>query len=172
MWQPYLNVLAAKVGQALHVLDRFHITLHLNQAVDQVRRSESVRLKGRPLAQRLKHMRWQLLRRGSRVRGRARVKLDALVASKLATARAWTLKDCFEYFWQKIARMLRAHETLLLNWFKAQGEISNGPVEGLNNKIRVVTRRSYGFRTYKAMEIALYHTLGKLPEPESAHRFC
>ena len=33
------------------------------------------------------------------VRGRARVTLDALVASKLATARAWTLKDCFEYFW-------------------------------------------------------------------------
>ena len=199
MWQPYLNVLAAKAGQALHVLDRFHITLHLNQAVDQVRRSESTRLKGRPSAKRLKNMRWQLLRRGSRVRGRARVKLDALVASKLATARAWTLKDCFEYFWhykspiwagsfldywcsramrsrlepmQKIARMLRAHETLLLNWFIAKGEISNGPVEGLNNKIRVVTRRAYGFRTYKAMEIALYHTLGKLPEPESTHRFC
>jgi transposase len=51
---------------------------------------------------------------------------------------------------QKIARMLRTHETLLLNWFKAKGEISNGPVEGLNNKIRVVTRRSYGFRTYTA----------------------
>jgi len=25
MWRPYLNVIAAKVGQALHVLDRFHI---------------------------------------------------------------------------------------------------------------------------------------------------
>jgi transposase len=36
----------------------------------------------------------------------------------------------------------------------------------------VVTRRSYGFRTYKAMEMALYHNLGKLPEPESTHRFC
>ncbi len=46
-------------------------------------------------------------------------------------------------------------------------------VEGLNNKIRVVTRRSYGFRTYAAMEIALYHTLGRLPEPgEFTHRFC
>jgi hypothetical protein len=48
-----------------------------------------------------------------------------------------------------------------------------GAVEGLNNKIRVVTRRSYGFRTYAAMEIALYHTLGRLPEPgEFTHRFC
>ena len=34
-----------------------------------------------------------------------------------------------------------------------------------------VTRRSYGFRTYKAMEMALYHNLGRLPEPESTHRF-
>jgi transposase len=199
MWQPYLKVIAAKAGQALHVLDRFHITMHLNQAVDQVRRAESGRLRGNAAAERLKHMRWQLLRRGSRVRGKARRKLNALLASKLATARAWDLKECFQYLWhykspiwagafldywcwralrsriepmKKVARMLRTHEELLLNWFKARGEISNGPVEGLNNKIRVVTRRSYGFRTYDAMEIALYHNLGRLPEPESTHRFC
>jgi hypothetical protein len=65
------------------------------------------------------------------------------------------------------------HEELLLNWFRAKGEISSGAVEGLNNKIRVVTRRSYGFRTFDAMEIALYHTLGRLPEPEEfTHKFC
>ena len=201
MWKPYLNVLAAKVGHALHVLDRFHITLHLNQAVDQVRRGESTRLraKSKEAAQGLKHMRWTLLRRGSRVRGRARQKLNTLLASKLATARAWELKEAFSHFWnykslvwaggfldywcyramrsrleplKKVARMLRAHEPLLLNWFRAKGEISSGPVEGLNNKIRVVTRRSYGFRTYKAMEMALYHNLGRLPEPESTHKFC
>src|ERR1035441_7919728 len=44
--------------------------------------------------------------------------------------------------------MLRAHEDLLMNWFRAKGEISSGAVEGLNNKTRVVTRRSFGFRTY------------------------
>jgi transposase len=73
---------------------------------------------------------------------------------------------------KKVARMLRAREELLMNWFRAKGEISSGAVEGLNNKIRVVTRRSFGFRTYKAMEMALFHTLGRLPEPESTHRFC
>jgi transposase len=76
---------------------------------------------------------------------------------------------------RKVARMLRAREELLLNWFRAKGKISADTVEGLNNKIRVVTRRSYGFRTYEAMGIALYqlyHTLGRLPEPESAHSFC
>ena len=72
---------------------------------------------------------------------------------------------------KKVARMLRRHEELLLNWFKAKGELSSGVVEGLNNKIRVVTRRSYGFRTYKAMELALYHNLGQLPEPNVTHRF-
>ena len=45
MWKPYLKVIAAQAGQALHVLDRFHITSHLNQAVDQVRRAESTRLR-------------------------------------------------------------------------------------------------------------------------------
>jgi hypothetical protein len=54
---------------------------------------------------------------------------------------------------------------------RAKGEISTGAVEGLNNKIRVVTRRSYGFRTFEAMEIALYHTLGRLPE-QLPHKFC
>lgn len=194
MWKPYLEVIATEAGQALHVLDRFHITMHLNQAVDQVRRAESARLRAasQAAAERLKHTRWALLRRGSRVRGRAREKLKALLASKLATARAWELKETFGHFWtyrsvvwagafldywtwralrsrlepmKKVARMLRNHEELLLNWFRAKGEISSGAVEGLNNKIRVVTRRSYGFRTYAAMEVALYHTLGRLPEP-------
>lgn len=201
MWKPYLQVIAIQASQALHVLDRFHIASHLNQAVDEVRRSESTRLraKSKEAAQRLKHMRWPLLRRASKVRGRTRQKLRALLASKLATARAWELKEAFTHFWKyksvtwaegfldywcqramrsrlepikKVARMLRNHEPLILNWFRAKGEISSGAVEGLNNKIRVVTRRSYGFRTFKAMEIALYHNLGRLPEPESTHRFC
>ena len=200
MWRPYLTVIAEEAGQALHVLDRFHITSHLNQAVDEIRRTETGRLRGRPVAEKLKKMRWKLLRRGSRVRGQAKRRLYGLLQSKLATGRAWMLKETFQDFWRyhsltwasaflevwttralrsrlepmkKVARMLRSHENLLMNWFKAKGEISSGAVEGLNNKIRVVTRRSYGFRTYHAMEIALYHTLGRLPEPEElTHKFC
>lgn len=201
MWKPYLKVLAAEASHALHVLDRFHITMHMNKAVDEVRREESSRMRAhsREEAKRLKHMRWPLLRKGSRVRGKARSKLKALLASKLATGRAWELKEAFHPFWKyrsvlwaggfldawceramrsrlepmkKVARMLRAHEELLMNWFRARGEISSGAVEGLNNKMRVITRRSYGFRTFDAMTIATYHALGRLPEPESTHRFC
>lgn len=199
MWKPYLGVIATKVGQALHILDRFHITMQLNGAVDQVRRGESARLLGRPTATRLKAMRWTLLRRGSGVRGHARQKLDALLGSKLETARAWMLKESFGHFWtykslrwarafldswcaralrsrlkpmQKVAKTLRRRGQLILNWFVAKGEVSIGAVEGFNNKVRVVTRRSYGFRTYDAMEVALYHNLGRLPEPQLTHRFC
>ncbi len=75
-----MKVLAEEAGQALNVLDRFHITQHLNKAVDEVRRAESNRLRAhsREEAQKLKHMRWPLLRKGSRVRGKARQRLNAL----------------------------------------------------------------------------------------------
>jgi len=45
-------------------------------------------------------------------------------------------------------------------------------VEGLNYRIKLTIRKAYGFRTLKAAEIALYHALGRLPEPKLTHEFC
>ena len=73
---------------------------------------------------------------------------------------------------KEIARTLRSHKGLIMNWFKARNVISLGAVEGLNNKVKVVTRKSYGFKHAEVLEIALYHTLGKLPERDLTHRFC
>jgi transposase len=50
-------------------------------------------------------------------------------------------------------------------------EISAAIVEGFNNKAKL-TGKAYGFRSYRCPEIALYHTLGQLPEPEATHQFC
>jgi hypothetical protein len=72
---------------------------------------------------------------------------------------------------KKIARSLRQHRELILNYFRAQKLLSSGVVEGLNNKAKVTMRKSYGFRTFRTLELALYHSLGKLPEPESTHDF-
>src|SRR2546426_10314638 len=72
---------------------------------------------------------------------------------------------------KKIVRMLRSHRDLILNYFKARKVISSGTIEGLNNKAKVTMRKSYGFRTFRVTELALYHSLGKLPEPETAHKF-
>ena len=66
---------------------------------------------------------------------------------------------------------LRTHRTLLLNYFKAKKQFSSGVVEGLNNKAKITMRRSYGFRTFRILELALYHSFGKLPEPDLTHEF-
>jgi len=72
---------------------------------------------------------------------------------------------------KKIARTLRAHRALLLNYFQTNKQFSSGVVEGLHNKAKVTLRKSYRFRTFRILELALYHSLGKPPEPELTHEF-
>ena len=55
---------------------------------------------------------------------------------------------------------------------QAKKAFSSGIVEGLNRKINLVTRKAYGYRSYDVLKIALFHTLGDLPEPELTHSFC
>jgi transposase len=199
MWKPYLQVVAKKAGHALHILDRFHIAKHMSDAIDQVRRAEvrSLRERGRqPL---LTKTRWLLLKRPANQTRAQRARLQELVQHNLRAVRAMLLRELFDHFWhyrsvvwaeafldewcawvmrsrlepmKKVARMLRAHRPLLLNWFRARGEISAAIVEGFNNKAKLTSRKAYGFRSYHCLEIALYHTLGHLPEPEATHRFC
>ena len=66
---------------------------------------------------------------------------------------------------KKMAQSLRRKRELILNWFRADGALSSDIVEGLNNKLKLITRKSYGFRTQESYEVALYHNLGALPEP-------
>lgn len=56
---------------------------------------------------------------------------------------------------KEVARMLRSHRELLLNWFRAKRTISSGVIEGLNNKLKLTTRKSYRFRTFRVAEIVL-----------------
>ena len=72
---------------------------------------------------------------------------------------------------KKIARTLRQHRALILNYFRAQKQFSSGVIEGLNNKAKVTMRKSYGSRTFRILELALYYSLGRLPEPELTHEF-
>ena len=147
----------------------------------------------------LKHSRWCLLKRVENLTAKQAVKLKELLTCNLRTVRAYLLKEQFHFFWEyasaawagkfleqwctaamrsrlapmkKIARMLRSHKPLILNWFEAREQVSLGAVEGVNNRLKANLRRSYGFRTYRAIKVMLYHKLGALPEPEHAHRFC
>jgi len=67
---------------------------------------------------------------------------------------------------KEVARMLRNHKPLTLNWFKAKGQLSSCAVEGMNLKAKLTMRKAYGFKSLKCLQIALYHELGNLPEPE------
>lgn len=71
-----------------------------------------------------------------------------------------------------VALMLRSHRELLLNWFRTKEQVSLGAVEGFNNKAKITSRKAYSFRSYDVMEVALYHSLGDLPELKGTHRFC
>jgi transposase len=68
---------------------------------------------------------------------------------------------------KKIARSMPDHRESILNYFPAHKLFSSGVVEGLNNKARATMRKSCGLRTFRCLELALCHSLGKLPEPES-----
>ncbi len=199
MWKPYLKVVAKKAAQAIHVLDRFHIIAHMSKAIDEVRAQEAKELKAKGLEPVLKHSRFLLLKRPENLTEKQEMKLSELLCYNLKAVRAYLLKEDFQFFWnyhspywagqflecwcrrtlrsriepmKKVARMLRGHRELLLNWFRAKGQLSSATVEGFNNRVKLTTRKAFGFRTYHAVEIALYHTLGALPEPKFTHRFC
>ena len=198
MWEPYLKLIREKCSEALHILDRFHIVAKMNKALDEVRADETRRMKLEGRDPILKKSRWLLLKRSENLKDEQYFRLRDLLRYNLKTVRAYLLKEAFQQLWdynsaawagkfldewcrqtmrsriepmKKIARSLRQHRELILNYFRAQKLLSSGVVEGLNNKAKVTMRKSYGFRTYRVLELALYHSLGKLPEPESTHDF-
>lgn len=199
MWKPYLKLIAEYCTNALNILDRFHVVAKMNLAIDDVRAAEARRMAQDGYEPVLKKSRWCLLKRRENLTDPQRLRLRDLLRYNLQSVRAYLLKELFQQFWEydsptwagkfldqwctqvmrsriepmkKFARTLRGHRELLLNYFRARKRFSSGVIEGLNNKAKVTMRKAYGFRTFRATEVALYHALGKLPEPQLAHRFC
>jgi len=198
MWKAYLKVIKKKAPQAIHILDRFHIMKMFNKGIDQVRAEEHKQMKQDGYEEVLKHSRWCLLKRKENLTEKQDAKLNDLLKYNLKSLKAYLLKEDFNGFWEyvspswagkfldrwctrtmrskiepmkKVAKTIRRHRTLILNWFISRKSYSNGIVEGFNNKAKVTTRKAYGFRTDECAIIALYHVLGGLPEPPMAHRF-
>jgi len=199
MWKPYLNVIAERLGEAVHVLDRFHVMQKFGKAIDEIRAEEAKRLQRDGYEPVLKRSRWCFLKRPQNLTDKQTVKLSELLRYNLRTVRAYLQREEFQRVWEytspawagkfldewtgrvmrsrlepmkNIARTIRSHRSLILNWFRARGLVSSGAVEGLNNKVKLVTRKSYGFRSPDIAELALLHNLGALPEPNHTHRFC
>ena len=198
MWRPYLKVIKKKAPNAINILDRYHVMAKISTAIDKVRAEETRQMKADGLEPLLTNSRFILLKRPENLTEKQEVKLAELVQYNLKSIRAYLLKEDFQQFWEyvspyfagkfldawctrtmrsqiepmkKIAKTLRNHRELLMNWFKAKGMLSSGVVEGFNNKAKLTMRKSYGFRTFRGLEIALYHAMGDLPVPKTTHRF-
>ena len=198
MWKPYLKVIKKKAPNALNILDRFHIMKKFNEAIDTVRREEVKELEKEGKENVLHHGRWLLLKSPKNLSEKQSTKISKLLKINLASIKAYLMREEFQRFWlykrktwadkfledwatktmqsdlspmKKVAKMLRRHKPLILNWFRVPGGLSSGPVEGLNTKAKVTMRKSYGFKTLDCLEVALYHTLGSLPDPPITHKF-
>jgi len=199
MWRQYMSVIAEQAEGVVHILDRYHVMKKFGDKLDKVRAEEARQLKQDGYEPILKHARWCLLKRRENLSSKQTVKLRELLQYNLRSVKAYLMREDFQRFWEyesaawagkfldewcrramrsqldpmkEMARTLRTHRELLLNWFRARGSISNGSVEGMNNKAKLAMKKAYGFKSYETIEIALYHQLGKLPEPNQTHRFC
>jgi len=189
MWAAYANLVRDHAPQAQILFDRFHIVKHLNEAVDAVRLELWRQLTAKERAT-FKGTRWLLLKNPWNLNGDQKDRLSTLVRLNSPMVRAWYLKEAFQLFWnykqpwraeqylrkwmnaamrsklepfKKFVRMLRTHLDGVLAWTKTR--VSNGAVEGMNNKIKSISHRSFGFRSAKYFIVAIYHCCARLPLP-------
>jgi transposase len=189
MWAPYLDTVRERAPQAVVCFDRFHVVRHLNEAVDEVRRS-LVRTLAGPTRALVKGTRFVLLKNPWNQTPKQKRALSALLRSNNPLSRAWYLKEDFQKFWDYVhegwacqhlthwlwwashsrlepfkvfARLIRKHLDGVLAWTRLR--LTNGALEGMNNKVKLVSHRSYGFRNDDRYIEAIYHNCGRLPLP-------
>jgi transposase len=189
MWAAYAKLVRQHAPNAQILFDRFHIVKHLNEAVNVVRRELWRRLTSKERTT-FKGTRWLLLKNPWNLKDNQKERLSTLVQWNTPLVRAWYLKEAFQLFWtykqpwraqqhlnkwirsamrskldafKKFAQMLRSHLDGILPWTKIR--VSNGAVEGMNNKIKSISHRSFGFRTAEHFIAAIYHCCARLPLP-------
>jgi transposase len=172
MWRPFLNSLKSNAPGARFVYDKFHIMSHLSDAMDEVRRSEYRRLKGRDRSY-IKGQRYTLLSRRANLKLDGKRALRKLLKANKRLSTAYILRESFGLLWnfrtergarafferwrqslrwqrlpfyEKFARMIDRHWDGIASYCRPENKISLGLVEGLNTKIRVLQRRAYGYR--------------------------
>jgi transposase len=189
MWAVYAKLVRQHAPNAQILFDRFHIVKHLNEAVDVVRRELWRRLTSKERTT-FKGTRWLLLKNPWNLKDNQKERLSTLVQWNTPLVRAWYLKEAFQLFWtykqpwraqqhlnkwirsamrskldafKNFAQMLRSHLDGILPWTKIR--VSNGAVEGMNNRIKSISHRSFGFRTAENFIAAIYHCCARLPLP-------
>ena len=192
MWAPYAKAVRENAPRAQVLFDRFHLVQHLNRAVDEVRRAQLRRL-SRKEKVKFKRTRYLLLKNPWNLTPDQNERLSTLVSWNTPITRAYYLKESLQLFFdykqpkrarehlerwmhsamrsrlepfKKLVKMLRSHLDGVLAWTRLR--LSNGAVEGMNNKIKLVSHRAFGFRTVEHYVAAIYHCCARLPLPEES----
>ena len=186
-WAPYLASVREQAPQATLVFDRFHVVQHLNQALDKVRKAEVKRLAAQEGVD-LKRTRGILLKTPWNLTPHEHRRLSRLLKLNLPLIRAYYLKEAFQKFWDYVQeKRAQAHLNQWLWWAthsrldpfiefaclvkkhlpglfaRTKLRISNGALEGMNNKLKWVSHRSFGFRKPEYFIVATYHYCAGLP---------
>lgn len=183
MWPAYSLAVSVVFPEVEIVHDPYHVVSMANTAIDTTRRDMYSDLRG-PERNVLKGSRFLLLSGGERLDHDALLHLDRLESLNKPLFQAYLLKEDLRRFWDmtsrkaarkflgawiarclatrikpmvRLAKSLRAHRQGLLAYFEYP--ISTGPLEGINNKIKVLKRQAYGFRDieYFKLRLAFLH---------------
>jgi transposase len=183
MWKAF-HASTLKEGhapQALIVYDKFHVLRHLSTAMDEVRRREYARLVGED-RRFIKGQRFNLLTRWENLHLKGRKALKLLFKANRRLHTAYLLQASFEQLWdyeipgwarrffdqwqdalrwqrlqpfRKFAAMVAAHWDGIESYCHVDNKVPLGFVEGINNKIRAIQRRAYGFRDEEYLRLKI-----------------
>ena len=195
MWRPFRTSLARNAPQARVIFDKFHIMRHLGDALDEVRRREYRRLTGKDRAF-IKGQRYTLLSRRENLSHDGRASLRKLLKANKRLHTAYLLKESFGQLWsyhtpgwarafferwkqslkwqrlkpyEQFAAMIERHWDGIVSYCHPENKVSLGLVEGLNNKIRVLQRRAYGYRDEEYLKLKIVAAFLH-PLPQSAEK--
>jgi transposase len=194
MWKAYANAVREQLPQADIVHDRFHISQHLNMAVNMVRKSENKKLVEQG-DNRLKGSKFLWLINEENQKEKQVQAFGDLKKSDLKVARAWAIKELFRQFWsysykgcalrffnswyawairsrltpiKQKAKMIKSHLTNILTYF--EHGISNAVAEGLNSKIQTVKSNARGYRSFLGFRNSILFYCGGLSmAPQASH---
>jgi transposase len=145
MWQAYENAVKAVLPGVDIVFDRFHVSQHLNKAVDQTRRAEFRELsrKDRAEAEELKGSRYLFLWNRDRIPENRYV--DFIAAKEIArkTGNVWECKEVFRSFWSH--DNVRTGRVFLENWIEHAKKLR---IPALTKVADMLTRKAYGVLNY------------------------
>lgn len=181
----YIKAFEEEASHVQIVFDRFHVQQLASDAVDEVRREQWRELQGTDEGKSIKDSRYALLKNPWNLTRDERNKLSEIQRDNAKLYRAYLLKEtlakALDYlqpkrarealdYWLawafrsrlkpfvKAARTIRKHKESILAYIKHR--LTNGVVEGFNNKVRTIARRAYGFHSPKPLIAMLYLSCG------------